>query len=89
MACFIRILDHDCDGLVSESDFLHAMGRKDFKLVSVLKSMDDRWQTAALGFEQPNITTSPRRRSIRRGSIVNLDGGVLSAAIETKTKAGI
>jgi len=57
MLCFLRTLDADCDGKVSEADFCQVvLGGTEAALASV-RDMDERWQAAALALE----TAGPRK----------------------------
>ena len=48
--CFIKVLDRDCDGQISESDFCAAVCSDD-KLSDTLSRLRERWQAAALALE--------------------------------------
>ena len=45
-ACFVRLLDQDCDGKISESDFCQSMCNAN--LMDSISTMRDRWQAAAI-----------------------------------------
>ena len=45
------LLDHDCDGQISESDFVHVITHGPQAALAGLSSMDARWQQAAVALE--------------------------------------
>ena len=48
--CFIKLIDLDCDGRISEDDFCQAMRSEN--LVGSIDKLRDKWQEAALALEQ-------------------------------------
>ena len=52
MVCFMRLLDHDCDGQISEADYVHAITRGPQAAIVGLASLDERWQQAAVKLEK-------------------------------------
>ena len=47
--CFIKLLDFDCDGQISETDFTQSLRVE--KLQDAVANLSDRWHEAALALE--------------------------------------
>ena len=45
------LLDHDCDGQISEADYVHAITHGPAAAIASLRTMDERWQQAAVALE--------------------------------------
>lgn len=52
MLCFLRLLDHDCDGCVSEEDFCQTMCQGANATMACLMRIDERWHMSALQSER-------------------------------------
>jgi len=53
MVCFLRTLDLDCDGTISEADFCHATNPRVTKFnIDLLGRIDESWQAAAMAEER-------------------------------------
>ena len=48
--CFVKLIDLDCDGVISEDDFAKAMTSS--KLLDSISKLRDKWQSAALALER-------------------------------------
>ena len=53
MGAFIKLLDQDCDGRISEADFVHSIGGR-FRLLRVLERLDSKWHAAAVAIDKDN-----------------------------------
>lgn len=54
MLCFLRWLDHDCDGYITESDFVHAVmrGQQEAANGDAKSEISDKWHAASLVLER-------------------------------------
>lgn len=54
--CFMKMLDRDCDGRISEKDFAYTMSHchTPWWRASTLMGMEERWHAAAVALEKPS-----------------------------------
>lgn len=51
MLCFLRLLDHDCDGLISEADYCKTMLEGLLATLDSVKDLNEKWHAAAVALE--------------------------------------